>query len=148
MKHKNRPCKPFKITCPQELSLICEIAGRLHCSKATIYRTINACHLPVWNFVECLRGRKFISRFNLYKLIKTPAFKKYYSMLTDYADIPDAKNYESGTPLMEVATKLNLNDWELKAGVKSGLIPCLKFNNEIQACGWFLPAAESVYPWF
>ena len=148
MKNPNRTFRPFEVTSPQDFTIICSVAGTLHCSTATIYRTIKEYKVPVWHFIECLVGRRFISCFNWYTLIKSPAFKKYFKQLTNFAEIRKAKEYEVGTPLSEVAEKLNLNEWEIDAGVKSGLIPCIKINNNIMAVDWFLPATESVYPWF
>ena len=147
-KQQKKHWKPLSIYTAKDITIVYGLIALFHCSRATIYRTIKEYNLPLWHFNECLIGSKFISKFNLYRLIKSPVFKKYFKHLEYYAEIQEATLYEEGTPLSEVAEKLNLTEQELDAGVKSGFIPCIKINNEIKACGWFLPAAERVYPCF
>lgn len=148
IKQRKKHWKPLTTYTAKDITIVSGLIVIFHCSRATIYRAIKEYNLPMWHFNECLIGSKFISKFNLYRLIKSPVFKKYFKRLEYYAEIPDGTENDWSTPLSEVGKKLNLTEKELDAGVKSGFIPCIKINNEIKACGWFLPAAERVYPCF
>lgn len=126
----------FRVTDDADVELLPTVANKLHCSLATIYRTLERAEIPLYHLPN-RRGTVFLQSASLWRLAKTAAFAKYYKRL-NLSDEKEASLEKSTDKGMTIAK-----------AVECGLL-ALTLDQAIKAarCGLVPNTNQVLEPWF
>lgn len=138
---------------PVRFYLIRELRLYLGVSRATLYRALKSCSIKCYHgFTRFECKTSFVDSLDLWRLVKTPCFKKYYKWFSkSMPAIPKAEADElkrlidlqnidlDDNPALQYLLAdnggiMDITEEQLCMGVKTGVIPVVK-----SLVGWTVP---------